>query len=38
MSKKFWTLKPTFYYTTKQLPAGGRNEIFWAALGIYYLT
>lgn len=36
MSKKYWTLRPTYYYTAKQLPGGGRNEIFWAAIGNIY--
>lgn len=32
MSKKFWTLRPTHYFT-KPLPNGSRNEIAWAFVG-----
>ncbi len=32
MSKKFWTLRPTAFFT-KPNPSGHRNEIVWAAIG-----
>lgn len=32
MSKKFWTLRPTGFFT-KPNPNGHRNEIVWAAIG-----
>ena len=33
MARKFWTLFPDLYYTSKQLPKGGRNEIWFTAIG-----
>ena len=35
MARKFWTLAPNLYFTQKQLPKGGRNEIWFTAVGIF---
>lgn len=34
MARKFWTLLPNPFFTTKQLAKGGRNEIWFTAAGI----
>jgi len=33
MARKFWTLLPQTYYTYKQLAQGGRNEVYFTAVG-----
>lgn len=38
MARKFWTLLPETYYSSKQLAKGGRNEIIFTAIGNSILT
>ncbi len=33
MSRKYFIMRTNSFFTQRQLPGGGRNEILWAAIG-----
>lgn len=36
MSKKLFTFKPSIF-ALRQLPGGGRHEIIWTAIGLFFI-